>query len=375
MNPQKFRELAEHYIDAFEMTNNTEHMEYYKWQMAKIFRPAMEKALAASDEDLPNLLNDVKKKTYNVIDSYIQPFKGLSEFARKEPATVRSMFRDLFAVAEADVKAKTDAIFRFMDRSHELRDKYYPDSHLFSDDLHSVTAYLFLYDPDHNYMYKAEQCRIFADCVEFYDDWGSGSDTKLDIYFRMCDECIAVVNDCPDLLATAASRFDIDSEGMHPDAAKHILLFDMIYCSSTYNLFNGIHIVTPKSKERQLMQERKEKALELKLQLDEAYQRAAELEKVQGLLFETFIAGKTVQHKAFGTGKIASVSEGRIVVAFDKVGEKDLGINMSVANGLVSVDGLDISEEQISLLKEEGKIRSAVSYAEKAFAQYADYLD
>lgn len=67
---------------------------------------------------------------------------------------------------------------------------------------------------------------------------------------------------------------------MHPDTAKHILLFDMIYCCSTYNLFKGINYVVPRSKERQLMQERKEKARELKENLDAATAKAIELDNV-----------------------------------------------------------------------------------------------
>ena len=375
MNPQKFQDLADHYIAAFEMTNNKQHIEYYKWQMAKSFRPAMDEALAASDEELPRKLYAVKKLTRNVIDSFVQPFHGLSEFAKKEPATVRGMFRDLFAVAEADVETKEAEIFRFMDRSHELRDKYFPDSHLYSDDLHSVTAYLFLYDPDHNYMYKAEHCRIFADCMEFYDDWGSGKDTKLEIFFRMCDECLEEIKKNQALLATAATRYEIDPTGMHPDTEKHILLFDMIYCCSTYNLFDGIHFVVPKSRERQLMMERKSKALELKQDLDEAAAKAAELDQVMKCISEAVTAGKTVRHKTFGKGRIAAVEAGRFTIDFDSAGAKDLGINLSLVNGLLAVDGLELSEEQMILLRDESRIRNAVSYAEKAFMPYVEYLD
>ena len=375
MNPQRFQELTAHYIDEFEMINSGRQLEYYKWQIAKKFRPAMEEALSASDGDFSRKLYDVKKLTANLIDSYTQPFNGLVNFAKQEPGTVRDMFRELFAVAEAGVKEKEDAIFRFMDRSLALRDKYYPESYLYSDDLHSVTGYLFLYDPDHNYLYKASHCREFADCVEFYDDWGSGKNTKLDVFFRMCDECIEAINSDPALLKTAESRYDIDREGMHPDTAKHILLFDMIYCCSTYNLFKGINYVVPRSKERQLMQERKEKARELKEDLDAATAKAEELDNVLAVLNETIKAGQTVHHTAYGSGTIAAVNDGRFTIHFDRVGDKELGIKVSIINGLITIDGLDLTEEQIATLKNENKIRSAVSYAEKVISPYWEYLD
>lgn len=375
MNPQRFQELTDRYIDAFEEINTKRNLEYYKWQIAKKFRPAMDEALAASDEELPQKLYAVKRLTANLIDSYTQPFNGLVNFAKQEPGTVRQMFLDLFAVSEAGLEEKEPAIFRFLDSSLALREKYYPESYLYKDDLHSVTGYLFLYDPDHNYLYKASHCREFADCIEFYDDWGSGADTKLEIFNRMCDECIEAINNSPALLATAGSRYEIDREGMHPDTAKHILLFDMIYCCSTYNLFKGIHYVVPKSRERQLMQERKDKAVELKQALDAANEKADELDQVLEFVSETVTAGKTIRHKSFGTGKILSVSDGSFRCAFETEGEKNLGINLSIVNGLITVEGLELSEEQVALIKDESKIRTAVSYGEKAFAPYAEYLD
>ena len=103
MNLQKFQELTDHYIAAFEMTNGPQHTEYYKWRIAKAFRPMMEEAMAASDEELSQKLYAVKRKTANLIDSYTQPFNGLVNFAKQEPETVRKMFLDLFAVAEAEL--------------------------------------------------------------------------------------------------------------------------------------------------------------------------------------------------------------------------------------------------------------------------------
>ena len=375
MNLEKFQELADHYTDAFEMTNSKPHIEYYKWQIAKKFRPAMDAALAASDEDFPKKFSDVRKLTRNLIDSNVQPFGGLVEFAKKEPRTVRKMFQDLFATAEKNVETKEKEIYQFMDASHALRDKYFPDSFRYTDDLHSVTGYLFLYDPDHSYLYKATHCRIFADCVEFYDDWGSGPDTKLDIFYRMCDECIEAINNSPALLATAESRFDIDREGMHPDTAKHILLFDMMYCCSTYHLFSGIHIVTPKSKERQLMQERKEKAIRLQQALDEANAKASELENVLGLISAAAVEGAVVHHKSFGAGKITGIRDGRPVISFESVGDKELGIKQSIVNRLITIDGFEFSEEQMNLLKSEERIGAEVSTAEKALVSYLEYLD
>ena len=245
MNTLHLQQIIENYIRRFEELNSPENAEYYKWQIAKRFQPMMDEALAAKDEEFPAKLYAVKRLTSNVIDSYTQPFNGLVEFSRKEPDTVRKLLKELFQASGAGVEKKQEAILRFLNQSHQLRERYFPDSYLYNDDLHSVTGYLFLFDPDHNYLYKATHCRAFADCVEIYDDWGSGENTNLKVFFKMCDEVLAALKDSQALMAADVSRRRIDPEGMHPDQEKHILLFDLIYCCSTYGLFDGISFPFP----------------------------------------------------------------------------------------------------------------------------------
>lgn len=377
MNYNHFQQIVDHYVARFEELNGPIHMEYYKWQIAQQFRRLMDEALCAPDEDFATKLYAVKKLTANIIDSYTQPLNGLVEFTKKEPDAVRTMFIDLFRTADADVRVKQAAIQTFLDKSHQLRVKYFPDSYLYNDDLHSVTGYLFLYDPDHNYLYKATHCRAFADCIEFYDDWGSGDTTKLDVFFRMCDEALAAIKSNQTLLATAASRYDIDPYGMHPDVEKHILLFDLIYCCSTYGLFKGISYVVPKTNEKKLMQERREKAQSLAVGLETAKEQLAILEEAKFYLTKVFVEGASIRHKTFGEGTIQGVSGTNITVQFSSVGQKTLGIIACVVNGLISIHDEAIADKLQSLrgiLAKDQQIRNAVSWAEKALAPYVDYL-
>lgn len=73
MNNNHVQQIFAHYIDKFEYINNPTHQEYYKWQIAKRFRDAMDVALAAPAEEFPSKLYEVKKLTSNLIDSYTQP--------------------------------------------------------------------------------------------------------------------------------------------------------------------------------------------------------------------------------------------------------------------------------------------------------------
>jgi hypothetical protein len=377
MNTEHLQQIIDHYLARFEELNGPVHMEYYKWQIAYQFKPLMDEALVGPVEEFSAKLNAAKNLTQNMIDSYTQPFNGLVEFSKKEPETVRKMFLDLFQTAEAGVNEKQNAIQQFLEDSHKLRDKYFPDSYRYNDDLHSVTGYLFLYDPEHNYLYKASHCRSFADCIEFYDDWGYGADTKLDVFFRMCDEVLALIKKNEPLMEANSGRYDIDPDGMHPDKEKHILLFDLIYCCTSYGLFNGISYVTPKTGERKLMQERKEKAQELAARLTEAQEQLAQLNSATEWLRDTLKPGITIRHKSFGEGVIQELTDKAITVQFSGVGKKTLGTITCVSNGLIRFADEEKQTDLLQykeILRKDEQIRNAVRWAEQELIPYAEYL-
>lgn len=382
MNYNHVQQIFYHYIEKFEYVNVSEHQEYYKWQIIDRFHDEMDKALATPAEELSAKLYEIKKLSANLIDNYTQPFHGLVKFAEKEPETVREMFKNLYADDGGNIEKRRLKVVEFLNRSHSLRDKYFPDSYLYKDDMHSVTGYLFLYDPDHNYIFKAAHAQIFADCIEFCDDWGSGDNVDLKIYYRMCDQLVQAIKDSKELMATDASRFEdgrgVDPSTFYPDPEKHILAFDLIYCCSTYGLFDGITFVRPKSKERQLMHERKDKAVMLAAKLDEARKKLEGLEEAEKYVGEVYTVGKTIHHRAYGDGKITAIKDRTVTVNFGGEGEKLLGLTLSVANGIISIDEEGYEDKMKTyrdLLKKDNSIRTGVSYAEKEFAPYSEYLE
>ncbi|HBG8070153.1 TPA: hypothetical protein KRF88_002737 [Clostridioides difficile] len=382
MNNNHLQQIFSHYIDRFEELNNKEHCEYYKWQVIKRFHADMDAVLSSSDEEFPAKLYELKKLTANLIDNYTQPFYGLAKFAEEEPQTVRDMFKNLFQDDGGDVDARQKRVQEFLKKSHALREKYYPDSYLYKDDMHSVTGYLFLYDPDHNYLFKSTHAQVFADCIEFYDEWGSGDDVNLSVYYRMCDQVAKAIKESKELLATDASRFEIsglkNEAELYPDNEKHILVFDLIYCCSSYGLFDGITFVRPKSKERQLMQERKEKAIRLSNALEEARKKVAALEEAKAYINSALAVGTTVHHGKYGDGTVKSNGGTSVVIEFPEIGEKQFGTAIATANGIIKpeVPGYEEKiEEYKDLLKKDSSIMSALSFAEKEFAPYSDYLE
>ena len=343
----------------------------------------MDEALAADVNGFADALYQVKDCSKNIIDSYTQPFYGLVEFARREPETVQQMFMDLYSDDGGDVKVQMELIKNFFDQSNELLDKYFPDSHLYKQNSHSVSSYLFLYDPDHHYMYKATQSQVMADCIEFYDDWGSGDNINLDIYYRMCDDILSEMKNCPELLATNKSRYDgnlhLAPGELHPDSELHILLFDIIYCSHVYNLFEGITFARPKSKEKQLIIEQKNKAKVLKSAYEEAKQKADYLDEALRYFTETIKEAGIVKHKAYGNCDVLSVDSKYIKLRIQKAGEdKQLGMAIVIANGIISVDVSGFNEkktEYINVLKKADSIPRNLEYASRALEPYEEYLD
>ena len=362
------------YMKRFEELNDSSHAEYFKWIAAKKFKPAVDEALAASSNDFAQKLNEARKVTSVLIDGgHTQPFYGLVKFAERDPEAVREMFQSLFAEDGGYVQVKQDKIWDFITKSHALRDKYYYNSHLYTDTIHSVSAYMFLYDPDHNYLYKFSHGREFATLVEFGDDWGSGKDTKLNIYYRMCDQLVQAMKQNPALMEFDQSRYTrglAAPEDMHPDPEKHILAFDMIYCTHAYGL--GDEIDPPKG-----TPEQRKKALELFSNWQIAQENANYLNEAKDYVTSIYMPGITIHHGTYGDGVIQNNTDTQIEVSFKEVGLKKIGTIKSAILGLITADVpgySEIFEPYRDTINNEGKIKARLSIARNDLIPYLQFL-
>lgn len=382
MNEKHISKIFDNYIEKFDTLNDSTHREYYKWQIAKMFRPMMEEALSAPAKEFSTKLKDIKKMTSNFVDSSVQPFGGLVAMAEIEPETVQKMFINLFVDDGGNLTKRQEKITNFLEQCHTLKAKYFPDSFMYKSDFHSVTCYLFLYDPENNYAFKATNALEFADCVEFMDDWGSGENVRLDVYYRMCDQLVEKILKNEALLKTAYSKYEeafgIKAEELHPDLNKHILAFDIIYDCAAYGLFDGVTFNRVSAKERILLQERKEKARELNEKYKMTLAREDLLKEIKAYLLSVYTSGVTLKHKKYGAGVIKSNTGGHLVVDFGTIGEKKFGIILSVANDIIRID-VDGYEEKMNqyreILKDEESILRRVSSAQKDLEPYLIYLE
>lgn len=198
----------------------------------------------------------------------------------------------------------------------------------------------------------------------------------------MCDRIADAIKSSPAMLKTDAGRFEngwgVDPQTFAPDREKHILVFDLIYCCSTYGLFSDITFKRPKTKEKQLIQEKKEKAVRLSEELKAAREEYECLEEALAYLDTIFSVGTGISHKKYGNGTIIARNGSTVEVEFEDGTKKKLGLTVSAANGIITSHMENYDEMPGSyreVIKKEAAIRNAVSYAEKNFSMYAEYLE
>lgn len=374
MNINNLHQIFQKYIDSFEYLNNKEHDENYKWEVAQGFQNF--------DLDADDFVAEMKrllKISCNLIDSgQSMPFAGLIEFAKKEPITVKKMFEELYANENNDLELKQRKIDSFINQSEELRKKYFKDSHLYINNQRSAMQFLFLRYPDSNYMYKASQAKSFADCIEFYDDWGPMSDFKIEVYYRMCDQLVKEIKKFPAIVETHKSRFEHNKKKLYIDKELHILAFDIIYSSQVYDFYKGMEFSPIKAQARKLHEERVLKAKVYYNDLKIAKENYDILNNINDFLYQTFCVGAKIKHKFYKNGTIKEINDKNIITVDFNGSEKRLGLNTLITSNLLVIESDDLKEKFESIkpvLLKSDSIPRALSFAEKNFESYAEYFE
>lgn len=374
MNTARLDLLFKNYIEKFDYISFCDNNETYKWEIVQSFQEEFD----LESDDFAEMLNSLWRKSENLIDNSTQlPFFALVDYARNEPETVRDMFAALYEDDGGDLALRQKKIDQFIAKTEELREKYKPDSWRYVNDQRSVMSYLFLHDPDHNYLYKSTQAHEFADCVEFYDDWGSGTNFKLPVYYRMCDELVEALRSSEKLMAKNEERFK-KGRNLYPDEALHILCFDMIYSSQVYGLYGNIEYTHPNSAEKRAYLEKKDKALQLKAAYEELAAQAEELEQAKEYLSAAMVSGTHICHKTYGDGIIESLDNGYLSIRFaEPAGVKRFGLLSSLVGGFILPNTPSIAEyikEHAQVMKAEASLPNRLKKAEADLAPYKDLL-
>jgi len=217
-----------------------------------------------------------------------------------------------------------------------------------------------------------------ADCVGFYDDWGTMSNFKLEVFHRFCDELIEEIKATPALMATHQSRFVDAKKPMHEDEMLHVLVFDLIYCAHTYNLYTGLSFDKVTSADRKLYQERKAKAEELATALRKVEDEIVLLDEARTYFGKAIVSGAAVTHKMFGSVVVESFADGFVSLKIQKNGEiKKFGLLNCIAGGFVKIDVPDFDEmlaRYKTAMMSEYTLPQRLKSAQSALQPYEVYL-
>ena len=312
MNQNHLEVLTQNYIENFQMINNDDHAEYYKWEAVQQFQKEW-------DPDAPDFAAMFKRavsKTENLINNHItQPANGIIKLAEHKDLTeqVRDQFRILFYTNDAgNLSARQDRIEKFVDVINGMLEKAEPGKWRYRQEFRSGLFYLNLFNPSDNYIFKATQARAFKQCVEFDEDFGSGAGFRLPVYYKLCDLLVNYIKQNDTLKELHQSRL---TDSMYRDDDYHIIVFDMIYCAVVYELYRGIDIFVPtKANVKKRAEEERLTSLQNDLmQLDE---RLSALTQERAGYDGFSVCGLDLQHKMYGTGKVIQQDNQYIIVRF-----------------------------------------------------------
>ena len=339
MNKQSIAQLFRNYIDNFDCFMDPQGgYEAYKWEAVD----QVQKVWDLSAPDLSGMIRQAFSKTYNLINNRIvSPGNGLALLAKEEPESVRKALEGLLTET-SDLDEKQDNILRFVDEINAMLEKYFPGKWKYTHDLRVAITYLALIKPAENYQFKSTPAHFFARWMEFDTDLGYGSDFKLKYYYQMCDELLAEVQACPELLEKDAER-----KVSWKDESKHILVTDLIYCFGVYDFMKAgltepLNLRKSDSAEK-TQAEKAKRAAEIQARLDQLQDEIESVEKEMAALPAFDFVGKTVKTKLFGDVEIIR-QEGNYLSFIAEGKERQYVLPNCITNGFLIPDDPAVME-------------------------------
>lgn len=344
MNKENLKKVLDNYIEKMDCIYNSENDELYKWRALKVFKDNWD----IDAENFYEMLKKATKEMYNLVDNRIvQPLSGLIKMAEFEPETVRAMFKGLDFANNFLIEERQESINQFKKNSEELINRYYNGSWKYAQSTRDVIFYLNMINPTKNYIYKYSESKKMADCIEFGDGIRTGEDFKLSSYYKMCDEIKEFLKESTDFLKLHKSYLN---EVCYEDKSLNVLVYDIIYCADTYDLYGDIVIKkTTKSTKQERKMEIRNNLDSLHMEKNNAKKGLLEIENVIGVLEEISVIGETVEHNKFGVGKIIEQNNKSIMVKFESENIKKFSVPIAFSKGFLKTNNKNIIEKCIEL--------------------------
>lgn len=358
MDTSRLQKVFDSYLEKYDVFNNAEHHEIYKWAAVSHFQRYW-------DLDAENF-GEMFKTAFEEADSLIdtgasQPVNGVTALCRQGDdtmETVRELFRELLAPDHSDYEKRQEKAEVFVARMNELLREKLPQKWKYSQDITSAVMYLNFADPDDNFMYRESEARSFADYIAYEEDITDDDRLRLPVYYRMCESVASELQQQTDLLQTAADALSAaadsaeDSSMTEIDGENHILVFDIIYAAQNYDLYEGGTVPEKKKKAAAVDDEREQEEARLQEQMEALQRELRETEEtIEGLAYPA-LQGTAVHHKLFKDGTV-SAQDGKYITVDFGAGQKRFVLPDAVANGFLMTDSEEAKTLCVKMTEEK----------------------
>lgn len=320
MNLENLKTLIKCYEDNLDLIYNSEHNELFKWRAVQHFRDVW---FAPENEGLnfAQRFNKAKKESSILIDnSRVSPSNGVVKLAEVAEQEVEDLFFNVLLTDDGgDIAVRQNNMEVFLEGMEALRVKYYPQFWKYKQNRHAASCYLCFFAPDENFIYHYTEVEKFAQYIEYGIDIGSGENFKLDVYYKMCEEVIAVLRESASLLDKQKKL--ISTDGYYNDDSLHLLVFNLIWCSDTYNFYNGMSHISKKESLREytLAQLREKERVELEAKRKGLLDEIKRLESEIAFHKDISLVGVQVSDKKTGAvGTIIAQEINKVTVWYEK---------------------------------------------------------
>lgn len=302
MNKENLHELIRRYEEHFEILNNPENDEKFKWKAVRRFQ---DEWFSKENEHLSfsERFSKAKAESSVLIDnSTVSPANGIVKMAQAEPKEVERLFCEvLFADDGGNLDLRQQHIEEFLEGIEAVRVKHFPGFWKYGQDRHAASCYLTLYKPEQNFIYKYTPTENFARYIEFGKDIGSGDNFSLKNYYEMGNLVVEALREHPNLLAAHEALLTDD---YYRDQSLHLLAFDIIYCASAYGFFTGLQHKSKKEAIKAYTQEQAKKAVAAKHQeeINALEAKIQALEMQLDLYRSIKLVGVRVYQRDYGEG-------------------------------------------------------------------------
>ena len=319
MNYTNLHELINRYESNIDMLYGTEHYELFKWEAVKTWRDAWLKPGDMFSSFGERFAAARKGLGWFMDNSRMHPSTGVIKLWEKEPETVEKLFHKLFAKTR-DIHQIQQQMDVFIEEYEALRQRHFPGNWSYKQDRHSASVFLAMNDPDFNYVFKSNEAHTMAKYTEFGMSIGAGGSFSLENYYLLCEEIVKALKEHESLLEKHFGRL---TDKCYHDESLHLLAFDLMYCSSTYQFYKGLVIpVTGKTIKKPVKQplskeqmEEIEAARQQKIQALE--EELSKLERQIGDFENISLIGVQVQSAKYGTGTVIKQEINHITVQFE----------------------------------------------------------